>query len=114
MFSISTIDPAKINNIIIQEDTSSKLAGNTSRSTLVPTLDGGSVLISNGVSESSRTMSVYANINRDQADALWWVFNTQNLIIISCSEGVFLGHIHSISTDLGKLKMSILIKNKEN
>ena len=114
MFSISTIIPTEINNVIIHEDLKSKLADNTSRSTMVPTLDGGTVLISSGVSESDRVMSLVARVTQDQSKKLWWIFNNQNLVLISCSEGVFLAHIKSIHTNSGELKMSIYIKGKEN
>ncbi len=114
MISISTIESNDSGNIVVKEDVKTKLNENTARVVSIPTLDGGSVVIHSGTSQTDKIILVKASINKDQETQLWDLFYNNNYFLMAHQTDLYLISIKKMKTDLGKLEMSIIIKNKEN
>lgn len=114
MISISTIESNDSGNIVIKEGVKTKLNENTARVTNVPTLDGGSVVIHSGTSRTDKVVLVTARVNKKQESQLWDLFYNNNYFLMAHQVDLYLVSIKKMKTDLGKLEMSIIIKNKEN
>lgn len=114
MISISTIESNDSGNIVVKEDSKTKLNENTARVVNVSTLDGGSVVIHSGTSQTDRVILVTARINKDQEAQLWDLFYNNNYFLMAYQVDLYLVSIKNMKTDFGKLEMSIIIKNKEN
>jgi len=78
------------------------------------TLDGGAVITHSGVSHGDRTFTLDCQISEAQETAINYIHENATSVLVSCSEGVFLGAISDLETYEGKLKATILIKSKEN
>lgn len=112
MISISMTTSDQNGSVIIPNG-DSDLTSFTSRVARQATLDGGCVIIHSGVSDSDRTFRISTVINESHKTAIDYINRNSSLIIISCSEGLFLGTISSLSFAGPKLSMTILIKSKE-
>ncbi len=67
---------------------------NTKRISRVATLDGGCVISNNGITDSDRTFKFTAKkVPEDVRLSLWVFFQNETLVLLSCPEGVFSGHI---------------------
>ena len=114
MISISAITQNTTGAIIIDELSTSALNTNTARVSRKTTLDGGNVIIHSGYSDGDRTLSIYARISEDQADALWVIFKGEAFVLISIPDGLYYAVIQRLTTDNGDLSMAILINNRED
>ena len=114
MISLSKTELSTEGNVILSKTEKSTINKNTARVVLVPTLDGGSVTIHSGVSESDRDVTIYSDISQEQERTIWSFFNSGAYLTMVCKEGVFFTSIKSLKTDNGKLEMKILILDKEN
>lgn len=112
MISIS-MTTADSNGTVILADGTSELGAFKSRISRQATLDGGAVITHSGVSQSDRTFNIKTKINTGQKALLEYINFNSTLVMISCSEGFFLGSISSLDTSRPDIKMSILIKSKE-
>lgn len=113
MIAIATVEAGS--HVIldaIQNDTRK----NTRRLSKTATLDGGSVIVDSGFSDSDRSFSFeFADIGPTSRDALWEMFQEESLVYLSCPEGVFSGVLESVDIEnsTGKLKFSVLEKLTE-
>jgi len=114
MISFSTIESSSSGNIVMKEDSKSKLNETAARVTNVPTLDGGSVVVHSGTAQEDKTVTVTARINKEEESQLWDLFYGYNYFLMAYQTTLFLVSIKSMKTDQGKLVMSIIIVNKEN
>jgi len=99
-------------NVIVKELSSSALTSREARVTRVKTLDRGVYIGHAGYVAGDRTLSVVAEISALQRDILTEIFETQTSVLVSTREGVFLAAIAAMSTENGKLDMTIFVKNK--
>jgi len=79
-----------------------------------PTLDGGSVIANSGIAQGDRTFNIISVINSAQKSAIEHIYANSVSVNVACADGFFTGTISSVDTSAGKLKMTILIKDKEN
>ena len=113
MISLSTIDANLNGNVIINEDTSSKINTNTSRVTLVQTLDGGAVAVHSGTTDLDRNIQIKGQINSDQESILWDFLDNESYVLMAYKTDLFLVSLKALATDNGKLKLSVYIINNE-
>ena len=101
-------------NIILKEGKDSTLNSNTSRIKTVPTLDGGSVVLNSGVTAADKIVLIRGQISETQEEILWDFFDAADYLFLAYRTELYLVAIKSLSTDTGKLNMSIILTNKEN
>jgi len=77
------------------------------------TLDGGAVIVHSGASHGDRTFRIDTKIDEGQKTLMEHIHQNSTLVLISCSEGLFLGAISTITASNGALTATILIKEKE-
>lgn len=111
MISISMVTADSNGNVVIKKGKSSfgQIAARVSR---VATLDGGVVITHSGVVHGDRTFRISTTINTEQKTAIEYINENSTFVMISCSEGLFLGAISSIDTSTPELTMSFLAKEK--
>ena len=113
MISIS-MTTADLMGHVELDDGASELGKIDARVSRQATLDGGAVITHSGVSHGDRTFKIKTKINARQKAAIEYIQANSVLVLVSCSEGLFLGSISSIDTSKPTLNMTILIKSKEN
>lgn len=116
MISLSTAEPRPdgVGNFIFNESPGSKIKNNVARVVSVPTLDGGSVIIHSGVSITDSVVQIKGILTKTQEDDLWNIFNNESFVLLASGNDLFFVSIKSLTTDDGKLVMSIIINSKEN
>lgn len=112
MIAISTITQDISGSVVLYTD--ADFRENSARVSRVKTLDGGVVITHSGVADGDRTIDIDTKISKAQADSLWYIFNNYTSIHISIGDGFFIGAISNLSVINGKLKMSIMIENRED
>lgn len=114
MITIATqlFDPS--GHITIMDTSKCNFGKKPARVSRSGTLDGGAVITHSGVSHGDRTFTLDCQITEAQETTMNYIHETATIILVSCSEGVFLGAISDLETYEGKLKAIILIKSKEN
>jgi len=113
MISITTKIYDLNGQVIIDPDPDSNLYKNMRRMTRTPTLDGGCVIVDQGVSNADRTLDVRkTGISAAKSDLINYIFRTYSLIQVSFYDGCFEAAIDSLDLNEGKLKMKILIKTR--
>ena len=111
MISITTkTTEGTVTGVLFQEAHDSELRNETSRVFRTPTLDGGAVVDHRGFSDGDRTFKIKAKLDEDTADDLWYLFRTETLLNISCSEGFFEGAISDMKAPNGNLELTFLVK----
>lgn len=114
MISISTTTANLVNgNVILQESGSSDLKSKTTRVTRTATLDGGAYIDHSGYTDADRTLRIEARINTAQEKIITHIYENRTFVIISMSDGVYLGAIEYLDTNNSLLKMTILIQQRE-
>jgi len=114
MISLSSVSANVEGNVIVKESTATQIYTNTARVKVVPTLDGGSVSIHSGVSDTDRPVVIKGDITKSQETKLWSMFQNEPYILMAHRTDLFLISMKSLTTDNGKLNLSIIITNKEN
>jgi len=114
MISISMTTFNTSGHVTIMDTSNCNFGKKPARVSRVATLDGGAVIIHSGVSHGDKTFILDSRINETQETAINYIHNNATSVLVSCSEGVFLGAISDLETYKGKLKATILIKSKEN
>ena len=112
MLTISTITASITGNVEL--DANAEYRENIARVSRKKTLDGGVYIAHSGVTDGDRTISVETSITENQAERLWYIFNNYTFINLGTPDGFFLAVISSLKIKDGKIKMSIMIKSKEN
>ena len=114
MISISTTTANENGNVVFKELPSSKLQEKEARVSRSATLDGGVYVNHSGFVNGDRTLVIRANLSRAAAARLTSVFELYTDILISMSDGIYLGVISKLSILYGALRMTVLLEQKEN
>lgn len=102
-------------NVILKELATSDIKSKRARVSRAATLDGGVYISHSGVTDGDRKFTIEADrITPAQEAVLDYMYRTQIFILCSCADGLYLGAIEDFNTKNGKLKLTILIKQKEN
>ncbi len=109
MVSITPIDSGNASPFIVEELPSSSLGNLNSRVSRVATLDGESVIINSGVTESDRTITIEAEVTEAQGEALEAMRAQNPIVHMSTGKGFYYGAIEGISLDNGLLKLTFLV-----
>ena len=113
MITLSTIEASDFEGIVIQDDTPGDYRENVARVHRVKTLDGGVHISHLGVSDGDRTLTVTARINEAQAAVLWAFYQDSTFVHVGTPGGFFIAVIKDLEINNGKIKMTILIKERE-
>lgn len=114
MISISTIVADLTGSLVVMNTSNCNFSNRPARVSRSATLDGGAVIIHSGVIEGDRTFYLDCKISEDQETLINYIYGNSTLILVSCSEGLFLAAMSELDIRYGKLKATILIKSKEN
>jgi len=91
----------------------SDLRAGTRRVSRTKTLDGGVVITDQGFAHGDRTLRLVARSSETLWAALWALFQTAALqVTVSLADGCFTGSLDQISEADGKIKLSVLLKEK--
>jgi len=112
MISIAPTEPGGGTPIVLAELPASSLRYLRSRVTRVATLDGGSVILNSGTSESDRTLTVDALVTAEQADRLEAMQAHNPMSTVSTATGFYYGAVQDLTTDNGVLRLTFLVKTK--
>ena len=113
MISISTTTPKTVSNIVFEERKSSKLSSFPTRSSRTSYLDGSCYINwTQSENDSDRTLTIRGNLTKEISDNLQSIYELNELVYLSCSEGFFSGAIGNFSINNGVLNMSFLVKEK--
>lgn len=114
MISISMPVRDTEGSIVLYKTEFCKFGNTTARVTRTPTLDGGAVIVHSGISAADRTLNLDMVLTAEEESALKYIYNASQFILVSLSDGFFYGAISEMNINNGKLKATILIKQKEN
>jgi len=113
MLSITTSTYDYWGQVLFSEDPDSELKKNMRRVSRKATLDGGCSITDQGFSHSDRTLTIRkTGISREDANTLWYLFQTYSLVQVSILDGCYLAAIEDVDIVEGNLRMKILIKYK--
>jgi hypothetical protein len=77
------------------------------------TLDGGAVITDGGVTDADRTMEfTTAQAPEDTRETLWVMFQSQDLVHLSCQEGVFSGYLQRVKITDSGVNISFMVHEK--
>ena len=77
------------------------------------TLDGGAVITDGGVTDADRSIDFTAiQVPEDARETLWVMFQSQDLVHLSCPEGVFSGYMQKIKMSDSDVKVSFMVCEK--
>jgi len=114
MISITTTQADGLRPFVVEELPSSSFGTLYSRVSRVATLDGGSVVVNSGASESDRTITVEALVSEEQGEHIEAIRANNPMAHMSTRAGFYRGAIDSISVDGGALKLTFLVQQKVN
>jgi len=112
MISISNTSVDTAGNIIFDNLTRCRIGEMPARVSRQATLDGGSVIVHGGTSHGDRTFYIEGSISTVQATAIKHLHEDTTSVLVSCSEGLFVGAISRCDINNGYLKATLLIKEK--
>lgn len=112
MIGISTITVNTAGALVIKNKPESDLKNYPARVQRHATLDGGAVITHLGFAHGDRTLRVYADIAKADADKLINIHQTETLINISLEDGFYSGAIEDLNIPGGQLSMILLIESK--
>lgn len=113
MISISTNIQSENGNVILLDDKSS-LISRPARVTRYATLDGRCVIVNNGVFDCDRILSINSAVTKEKSAILSNMYTNYSLFIVSCSEGCFLCSFSTFEIKNSTVKITALVKQKEN
>ena len=114
MISISTTTANTAGNVIIYNVAESKLNERTARISRTQTLDGGVYINHSGYTDGDRTLHIKSKIDSSQAVVLTALFESYTILLISMFDGLYLAVISALNIEDGFLRMTVLLKSKEN
>ena len=83
---------------------------NTRRIAKTATLDGGSVIVDSGCSDSDRSMTFEAyQVPKTTRDSLWDLFQDQSMIHLSCPEGIFSGYLETVTIENATVDLTLSV-----
>jgi hypothetical protein len=111
----SAVYDATYSPVVINRDHMSVLGEQKARVSRSATLDGGAVIVHQGVSAGDRTFHIDAEVTETQESNLKSLFgNGVNGCLVSTADGVFFGSLSEVKAHKGRIKATILIKSKES
>jgi len=115
MISISTASADIDGSVVFDEDQASELTKHSSRLSRLPTLDGGVVVNDYGFVDGDRIIQIFSKILSTEKQSIIRHIKTNHTeIVISTNDGVYFGHIKTISYDNGILALTLYIENKDS
>ena len=86
---------------------------NTRRIAKTATLDGGSVIVDSGYSDSDRSLTFEAyQVPKTTRDDLWDLFQDQSMIHLSCPEGIFSGYLETVTIENATVNLTFSVYAK--
>ena len=77
------------------------------------TLDGGAVITDGGVTDADRSMEfTTAQVREDAQEALWAMFQSEDLVYLSCPEGVFTGYLQRVKIATSGVSIGFMVFEK--
>lgn len=77
------------------------------------TLDGSAVITDGGVTDADRGFDfTTTQVPEDIREALWAMFQREDLVHLSCPEGVFAGYLQRVKITASDVKISFMICEK--
>jgi len=109
MISISTTSASNY-NLILNEQLLSDAETQTARISRSKTLDGGCVIINNGVQDADRTFNYSVRTSKENINKIYYLFQNETLVSISNETGFFHAAFEQFQNDSGILGMTFLVK----
>ena len=108
--SFSTIGPGGF--VILDMNTTPPRDGSR-RLSRTATLDGGAVIIDGGVTDADRSFDFTAiQALEDTLKTLWAMFQAEDLVHLSCPEGVFSGYLQRVKITASGVNISFMVYGK--
>jgi hypothetical protein len=86
---------------------------NTRRLAKTATLDGGSVIVDGGYSDSDRSLSFTAeNVPQTDRETLWTLFKDESLLHLATPEGMFSGYLETVNIENATVALSFSVYQK--
>jgi hypothetical protein len=77
------------------------------------TLDGGAVITDGGVTDADRSIDFTAiQVSEDARETLWVMFQNQDLVHLSCPEGVFSGYLQRVKITASGVSIGFMVYEK--
>jgi len=77
------------------------------------TLDGGAVITDGGVTDADRSFDFTAiQVPEDARETLWAMFQSQDLVHLSCPEGVFSGYLQRVKITTSGVNIGFMVYEK--
>ena len=77
------------------------------------TLDGGAVITDGGVTDADRSMEfTTTQAPEDTRETLWVMFQSQDLVHLSCPEGVFAGYLQRVKITYSGVNIGFMVHEK--
>ena len=77
------------------------------------TLDGGAVITDGGVTDADRSFDFTAiQVPEDARETLWVMFQSQDLVHLSCPEGVFSGYLQRVKMTASGVSIGFMVYEK--
>jgi len=77
------------------------------------TLDGGAVITDGGVTDADRSFDFTAiQALEDTIETLWAMFQAEDLVHLSCPEGVFSGYLQRVKITASGVNISFMVYEK--
>jgi hypothetical protein len=77
------------------------------------TLDGGAVITDGGVTDADRGFDfTTTQVPEDIREALWAMFQREDLVHLSCPEGVFSGYLQRVKITASGVNISFMVYEK--
>lgn len=109
MISISTTS-ASTNQLILNEKLLSSPETQTARISRSKTLDGGCVIVNNGMRDADRTFDYSVRTSQTNCNIMNYLFRNETLISIANDTGVFHAVFETFRNNDGLLEMTFLVK----
>jgi len=98
--------------LIFQNESAIQSVKRTARLQRTKTLDGSAVMSNHGVTSSDRTFTAKGWLSKTYQETAENLFETGGYICLFCDDGAYKGMIETFRNDNGKVKMTILAKEK--
>ena len=86
---------------------------NTRRIAKTATLDGSSVIVDSGYSDSDRSLRFEAqNVTQADRDSLWAMFEDESLLHLACPEGLFSGYLEVVKIENAEVSFTFSVYSK--
>jgi hypothetical protein len=110
LVSFSSIGPGDF--VFLDMNTSPPREGNR-RLSRTATLDGGAVITDGGVTDADRSFDfTTTQVPEDMREALWAMFQREDLVHLSCPEGVFSGYLERVKITASGVNISFMVHEK--